>query len=409
MAEQPTYHLKEIERYLSGEMTPVEMHAFEKAMLDDPFLSDAVEGMQMTSPEITQQHLAEIENRIIAKEEKSKVVPIRVFGREWMKIAAAVVVVSMVSILTYNAIQYYNTSPGEFAAKNAEENLFTADSISPIALPQATPSLPQFKKNEPLADAGNSPLVNSNDLKTASSGVIKPDTLSIAYNDLSKDKVFSQAPLNQQSIVEDNTNQNLAPVKNNIEIKGRVLDDAGDPVAFATIKSKENNVAAVADSKGDFVLKAPDSILTVQVSSVGYANKNVQLKSVTTTNKIVLEEEKSSLSEIVVTGMASGKRKEVESIDDATEQVNQSQPASPKSGWKAFNKYATAQAKQFKDSTGITTNPIILLEFTIDKNGRPVNIIAKGKSDKLLADRAILILQKGPAWKGQTGKVEIAF
>ena len=38
------YSAADIERYHKGQLTPEEMHAMEKAALDDPFLADAIEG-----------------------------------------------------------------------------------------------------------------------------------------------------------------------------------------------------------------------------------------------------------------------------------------------------------------------------------------------------------------------------
>src|SRR5216684_117862 len=39
------YSSSDIEKYLSGELSDPEMHALERAALDDPFLADALEGM----------------------------------------------------------------------------------------------------------------------------------------------------------------------------------------------------------------------------------------------------------------------------------------------------------------------------------------------------------------------------
>ena len=36
-----------IRKYLEGKLPADEMHALEKAALDDPFLADAIEGMSM--------------------------------------------------------------------------------------------------------------------------------------------------------------------------------------------------------------------------------------------------------------------------------------------------------------------------------------------------------------------------
>ena len=40
------YTLLDIEQYLQGKLSPAEMHALEKAAVQDPFLADAIEGYQ---------------------------------------------------------------------------------------------------------------------------------------------------------------------------------------------------------------------------------------------------------------------------------------------------------------------------------------------------------------------------
>ena len=38
----------DIEKYLRGELSPAEMHALEKEALKDPFLAEALEGVEQT-------------------------------------------------------------------------------------------------------------------------------------------------------------------------------------------------------------------------------------------------------------------------------------------------------------------------------------------------------------------------
>ena len=40
------YTAGDIEQYLAGKLSPRQMHAMEKAALDDPFLAEAMEGYQ---------------------------------------------------------------------------------------------------------------------------------------------------------------------------------------------------------------------------------------------------------------------------------------------------------------------------------------------------------------------------
>ena len=46
-----TDYRNDIDKYLKGELTPAQMHALEKKALEDPFLSDALEGIQSLQPD----------------------------------------------------------------------------------------------------------------------------------------------------------------------------------------------------------------------------------------------------------------------------------------------------------------------------------------------------------------------
>ncbi len=46
MSDNKKYTAEDIRLYLEGKLSPAEMHAMERASLDDPFLADAIEGMQ---------------------------------------------------------------------------------------------------------------------------------------------------------------------------------------------------------------------------------------------------------------------------------------------------------------------------------------------------------------------------
>src|SRR5687768_17300104 len=89
-----TYTSEDIRRYHSGKMTQAEMHAMEKAALEDPFLADAIEGYTFSqNPEA---ELAGIRAALDERTEKTKVIPIssRRSNYGWMRIAALVVVLA---------------------------------------------------------------------------------------------------------------------------------------------------------------------------------------------------------------------------------------------------------------------------------------------------------------------------
>jgi hypothetical protein len=63
-----------------------------------------------------------------------------------------------------------------------------------------------------------------------------------------------------------NNNQALSQYS----LKGKVTDEKGNPLAFATIKNKSRNEVTVTDTSGHFLLASPDSSTKAIVSVKGY-------------------------------------------------------------------------------------------------------------------------------------------
>ena len=59
------YSKADIEKYLQGKMTASEMHALEKAALQDPFLADAIEGFEIADTIKSNNALAKTEAMIL--------------------------------------------------------------------------------------------------------------------------------------------------------------------------------------------------------------------------------------------------------------------------------------------------------------------------------------------------------
>ena len=100
------YTAADIERYHAGSMPAEQMHALEKAAMEDPFLADALEGYQFTkTPAADVQKIRERLNG----NEKAKVLTL--FQRiHWLRVAAAVL---LLAGGTWLAIRL--TSPGDTA------------------------------------------------------------------------------------------------------------------------------------------------------------------------------------------------------------------------------------------------------------------------------------------------------
>ena len=93
------YTAKDISCYIEGRLSAEQMHAMEKAALDDPFLAEAMEGYETLKEAGWRDQLSELHRRLSGKRKEAKVIPIRQStGRIWRMIAAAVVIIFGTSI-----------------------------------------------------------------------------------------------------------------------------------------------------------------------------------------------------------------------------------------------------------------------------------------------------------------------
>ncbi len=104
--------------------------------------------------------------------------------------------------------------------------------------------------------------------------------------------------------------------QNAVEIKGRIVDQKGQPVPFATIVLEPENIGTVADADGNFIIsKAPKGRYNLKVKSLGYKEFS---KSIDVTNNkplifnLSIEEDTAQLDEVVIQGkLSEAQRKEV--------------------------------------------------------------------------------------------------
>ena len=95
------YTAADIEKYWKGKLSPAEMHAMEKAAMDDPFLADALEGYKNASLADLDSLKERLDKRVRA------VVPIINLNRKrftWVRVAAAVIIIVGVGLLVQQLV-----------------------------------------------------------------------------------------------------------------------------------------------------------------------------------------------------------------------------------------------------------------------------------------------------------------
>ena len=94
-------------------------------------------------------------------------------------------------------------------------------------------------------------------------------------------------------------------------IKGTVSEKSGEPVIGATvIETGGHGNGAITDLEGNFVLTLKGNTKKITVSYVGMKTQTLSVAGKTTVD-VVLEDEATSLNDVVVIGYGSVKRKDI--------------------------------------------------------------------------------------------------
>jgi len=127
MSSKRLYNYPQIHRYLQKQMSPPEMHAFEKTMMNDPFLADALEGYNNSNDALNKKHLAEIFTWI--KPARNETSILNKISARWLKIAAILVFVIGATIATYTISNQEIENPQIAEIKNTQPSS-AVDSIA---------------------------------------------------------------------------------------------------------------------------------------------------------------------------------------------------------------------------------------------------------------------------------------
>ncbi len=181
--------------------------------------------------------------------------------------------------------------------------------------------------------------------------------------------------------------------------RGRVTDPANVGLPFANVTNVQDNVGTYTDAKGNFTLTSTDSVLNVQVRSIGFENNNLQLRNNVPSNQVVMQEDRRGLSEVVISNQ---KPNAAARSRDANRVVTEPEPAD---GWVAYDSYLANNLNvpdDFKPQQ--TEGNAVQVSFEVDKNGEPVNIRVEKSLCSSCDKEAIRLIKDGPKWKRNANK-----
>jgi hypothetical protein len=432
-----TFTAEDIRNYWSGKMSPREMHALEKASLDDPFLADALEGYSSVNSQTAASDIDWLRKNLnTAKKEEKKAIPL--FRQSWIRVAAAIIIIGGLGTLSYFIFspeknkevaqtktivkkeQTIDSKPDTVAVTvkdtprfnfntQAEQKTFRLnknrqdDLVAKLDNKQQQPALAptnQFNAKD-FAKAGETFSA------PATTDSLNPEKTLASNNALKKENRSSVAAtisgrvsgVNLETATNKAVAQNFSTLSNNIS--GRITNSKNEPIAGAVIKANNLSNAVVSDKNGFFSLPVPDTtkLQSASVNSIGYTNANVALNA-NTQNNIKLEENNTALNEVVVVGY--GSQKKSATVRAAAVSPVDTLQATPVDGWEDYYNYVQRSTQSFPDIDGD-----VVLRFEIDKRGKPNNIVVEKSLTDAADKEAIRILKEGPGWKSNSKKKKV--
>jgi hypothetical protein len=439
------YSATDISLYLEGKMTDMEMHAIEKAALEDPFLADAIEGYSeaivehgMDSVETSASNLQKEFTERIKEKKRLKVVP---FVRmKWWQAAAAALIIGTAGTLGYlsysdraDALLLTVNETGEkaeFESKvtdSAAPRISTINPDSVTTSPETATIAENGQASKVITKRSDSTPVNENkkdpgtgtpasDMAVAPASVKRQAAPALplqkaedyeldknAVANIQADSLSIHPPAQLETklsgkvagIAFESRNATITDRSINY-FNGQIVTSDNKPLSNAVLKLNNNEKIYTTDNNGKFRIASADTVIEVEASMVGRETTRFRIQKNDETNQLILPDATNDLSEVVVMGY--GKKRKRELTGSVTVVRRQ---AEPEGGWLELEKYLEAN----KDST-LNLNGTAETELSFQVNAKTnLSQFRLIRSISAKHDREVIrLIKEGPKWKLLKGK-----
>lgn len=384
-----TWSVDDFERYHSGKMPGAEMHALEKAALEDPFLQDALDGYSHTKTPVAD--ISELRQKILSQTVNKA--PVLWYRKKVFinaaRIAAILIVFAGFAWLMNKNKETAGGNDSPLARLEEKKAAPAAETSGNLTQPQPKKSeaveekidLPEPQHQEGQVSSGKEQVLPSQQQVSAA----EKETVPVPAERKSDDHAVASnaAPVFADEVRTETVLRGKAAGEKVNELrsyKGNVTNSEGEPVVGAAVVSKDKKYATQTDEEGRFRLDATDSSLQLMVSAVGYNSKQQEIKPSAAPATVVLNDRDAALSEVVVTSAAGIKR----NARQTTASVSSGETAKTlelkmPSNVSTQNVYLVSGQTEFsrfaKDSlSAAPARGNVELSFDIDDKGNPVRI-----------------------------------
>jgi TonB family protein len=430
-----TDHKHDIEKYLKGELTAAEMHALEKKALTDPFLADALEGVEIISQDELSSDLIDIRKKVNERVEKREK---HISPWAWtMRIAAGLMVlaISTYFILTLTdekqksdlalndlkeeeapKIQNQPPVPGDSPvtteAEPKQEREAVIESRKTIKPKTSTGNFSEpemVEADEDLAVAKEeAEIIDSKIIATdantgygyaTDSTIVQPtqpfdkSSPTIAS---SPERAKQKEPGLINAPVEKRVAENIIIRGTNAAtktIKGKVTDaEDGTALPGVNVTVKNTTIGTVTDAEGNFEIPSADPNSELVFSFIGLHNVEVPVNNEDNID-VKMSADFSELSEIVVVGYAATDKDVVKE-----DTPNIFSYAEPKGGRKAYKNYLAQNLHYPQQAIENKVEGKVTVQFVVETTGllnefKVIKGIGYGCDEEV-----IRLVKNGPKW-----------
>lgn len=409
-------HDSELQRYLSGEMSQLERHAFERKALDDPFLQEAIEGAELITPQEFSNDVASLQERLTSS--RSTFV--------WWRVAAVALLFILggwsVWMLVDNPVEKQLT---ENKDSKEEEVAPTADAVAEAEMEAEEPVVVEIEEKaakpvarvEPpkerpteregagakvaskpvAAQSAPSPVVAEvSDVEMdmdAMSEVVFEEVAASKMDDAEKEKVSgARAAQAKKQTTADHNKSWIQTRKMPLErtVSGQVTDDFGDPLPGVNVIIKGSTTGVTTDLDGQYQIAVSDPSTELVFSSVGMQSEEVAVGERSEID-VDLESDARDLQEVVVTGYGV--------YDNNPEGYVE---AMPTMGHSEFKKYLEEELFYPEEAISQGIEGRVVLQLVISRTGNVSDIEVKRGLGYGCDEEAIRLIKEGPRWSPAT-------
>lgn len=416
----------DIERYLRGELSPAEMHALEKEALNDPFLAEALEGIEHAGADNFLYDLHQLNKSVHHRTRKNKT--IKMWGLT-VGIAASVLLIAVSGFLVVSLLK--NQKNPDMAMKEQRSASLDiksqADTVT-SALEDDETEAPAEKQGTPgLArqQTIRGPIKPTEPVREEKEAVSEKDQLlaneqSISENESESEKISAtdipEGPpqLKQEdAAIEKELAKKLegraagleaekrAPAvsqtisRNSRLLTGNVVSaEDGTALPGVNVLIKGTNIGTVTDAQGNFQLSLPTDQAKLVFSLIGFESTEVEVGDRSQVN-VQLPGDAAQLSEVIVTGYGY-------TTDNTPTEAASFQFAEPEGGRNGFKNYLSKEVKYPEEALKNKAEGKVTIRFTVEPDGQLTDFqIIKGIGYGC-EEELIRLVRQGPAWKPST-------